>query len=723
MSETIQIGIEKFAAEYSKAMQEYISHGNESALHRAYELGREALYNGQLILDIAKLHSNALLKSLSGASGDETTSIIASSATFLSEFLSPFEMTFRGFMEAVASLKLEIAERRRAEEALRESERYYKSLIENASDIVSLLDTNGNIKYISPSVEKVLGYSQDELLGKNVLQLVHPDDVDSIIEIFSIGRTTPHYSAKFEGRFKHKNEGWLIFESIGKNLIDDPFINGIIFNSRDITDRRNLEDIRRRYEFIVNASKEWMILVNAEHRCEGINDAFCSALSKNPEDIVGRPISEILGILYDEKFIENINKCFLGTEIRHEGWFNLPSYGKRFLELYFYPYHNVKSIVTHVVIAIRDTTSRELAQEEIKLSEEKYRRLFETSKEGVLLADATTGVIADINTFVVEFLGYPREKLLGKKLWEIDAVKNIPASRKAFEEIIKTDSVHHEEVALSTISGDEVRAEFISVTYNVKELRVVQCHLWDITERKKLQEELNRTARQRTEDLKKFALMAQQAQEEERLRIARELHDDICQRLTALNISVNFFEDAVGEHRNISLSRLRSVKKEINNLIDDVRKLSYNLRPSALDHFGLVTALKMFCTEAEKLRGVKVEFETNITKRRRYDPDIEIALYRIAQEAVTNSVTHAKVKNAYFKITEENGYLTLTIADQGTGFNFADFYNRSGSEKHFGLINMRERTELLGGTFNLQSTVGKGTTVSVRVPVRKDHEK
>jgi len=256
----------------------------------------------------------------------------------------------------------------------------------------------------------------------------------------------------------------------------------------------------------------------------------------------------------------------------------------------------------------------------------------------------------------------------------------------------------------------------------VKDSKVVQCHLWDITERKKLQEELDRAAKRRTEDLKRFALLAQQAQEEERHRISRELHDDICQRLTALNLGMNVLEDAVVEQKKISLSRLRSVKREINNLISDVRKISYNLRPSALDHFGLVTALKMFCADFEKTRSVKVDFETNIMAHRRFDPEIEIALYRIAQEAITNSVTHAGTKNAFFKIIEEDGYLTLTIVDHGTGFNLTDFYSRAGSDKHFGLINMRERTEFLGGDFHLNSALGKGTTVGVKVPISASNE-
>ncbi len=340
----------------------------------------------------------------------------------------------------------------------------------------------------------------------------------------------------------------------------------------------------------------------------------------------------------------------------------------------------------------------------------------------MLLLDASTGVIADVNSFALEFLGYPRTSLLGKKLWEIDAVKDIPSSREAFEYAVEKNSVWYDEIELNTATDRKVKVEFICVTYQVKDTKVIQCHLWDITERKRLQEQLNSAAKQRTEDIQRFALLAQQAQEEERQRISRELHDDICQRLTALNLGMNVLEDAVMEQKKVSLPRLRAVKKEINNLISDVRTISYNLRPSALDHFGLASALKMFCAEFEKTRNVKVKFETNITAHRRFNPDVEIALYRIAQEAITNSVSHAGVKSASFKITEENGYLTLTVVDHGAGFDPAEFHSRAGAEKHFGLINMRERSELLGGTFRLESVKGKGTTVGVKVPIGGSNE-
>ncbi len=841
---------DSFRKEYSTAIEEYLVTGSESALVKAYELGRKALDTGQLILGVARLHYDVLLSQLGTAKPEEQTKIIADAATFLIEFLSPFEMTFRGFLEAVSNLRIEISERQRAEEALKQSESYFKSLIENTLDVVTIIDMNGNFKYSSPSSERVFGYSPNKLAGRNFFEFVHPDDIDPLLDVFRKGTNAGELSSTLEFRFKHSGGFWIALESLAKNLLGNPLVEGVILNSRDITDRRNLEEIRRKYEFIANASRELMALVNSDYQFEGVNEAYCVAFAKNREEIVGKRLPETLGDEALYKILKvQIDKCFEGTEVRYEGWLRMPGTGRRFMEIDCYPYKNLHLAVTHVVVSLRDATKRkrneddirrsqrqlaeaqriahigswqwtpstgmvmcseelcnmlglpasfseisfrdfltytvpeerskfeetisgslnpenpfiiehriirpdgsgrifqtrgeaivdegvsvgligtsqdvterELAQQAIRASEAKYRRLFEASKEGILLLNAETGRIIDINTFVIGFLGYQKDDFLGRRLWEIKAINGIPVTQDAFREVVKKESVRFDELELETSSRKRVKVDFVSITYCVEKDKVIQCHLWDITERKLLQEELNDAARQRAEDLRRFARSTQDAQEEERRRISRELHDDICQRLTALGLHMNVFEDSVETQKKISLKQLRSVKKEINNLISEVRAISYNLRPSALDHFGLVTSLHLLASEFEKSTAMQIQFATDVQPHQRYDPEIEIAFYRIAQEALTNSSKHSKASTADLNLTEKGNALFLTISDDGAGFDLDTYPKMMAVEKHFGLMNMRERTEMLGGTFQIDSSRGNGTTVNVSVPLRAKDE-
>lgn len=599
-SRKVQTALDKeFKTEYRNALESYIGTNKERDLYRAYQLGRKALDEADDILDVTRFHADVLLDMLAGLQKEFHGKVIADAHAFFSEFVSPFELTSKGLIDAAVSLKRQIDERQDAEEALQQSERYFRSLIENALDIVTILDKEGTILYISPSGERVFGYSHAEFAGKNILEFVHPEDVDLILELFSTGNDAPFSTARVEFRFRHSNGESLILESIGKKVADSPFVTElVILNSRDITDRRNLEEIRRKYEFIVNASKELMLLVNAEKRLEAVNEACRIALSRNKEDIIGKRIVEILeNRAIRTMFAANISKCLSGAEVKDEGWFDLIGSEKRYLEIDCYPYRNNLLTVTHAIVIVRDTTERKIGEDRIRENQ-----------------------------------------------------------------------------------------------------------------------------RLRAEDLRRYAQLTQRAQEDERRRISRELHDDICQRLTALNFQINVFEDLVGARKRLNKRRLRSVKDEINNLISEVRRISYNLRPSALDHFGLVTAMRLLCSEFEKLHGIQIQFETNVPPHKRFDPEMEIAFYRIAQEALTNCAKHANADAAYLKLAETKSDLSLTLADNGIGFDFGFYVDQRITGKHFGLVNMRERTELLAGTFKVESSCGKGTSINVCVPIKSRKE-
>jgi PAS domain S-box-containing protein len=587
-----------FEAEYGNALEFFVLGSDERALYKAYELGRRALSDRYSVLDMTRLHTESLLKILAGLHNGTREKVITDAAAFFSEFISPFQVTFSGFLETISSLRTVIDERQMAKEALTRSEKYYASIIENALDMVIILDGEGTLKYVSPSGERVIGYTHADFVGRNILEFVHPDDVDHVLELFKEGTNNYYTAVRAEFRFRHKNGEWIILESTGKRLLESPMAKGlIILNAGDITYRRNLEEIRRKYEFIVNASKELMLLVNVDYRLEAVNEACRLALSRNREDIIGKRIEEVL----DNKDLHsilraNISRCLSGAEPRDEGWFDLAGQGTKYLEIDSYPYrnpyHNTRSAVTHAIVIVRDATER-------KSNEDKVRE--------------------------------------------------------------------HQ--------------------------------------------------RQRSEDLRRYAQLTQSAQEDERRRISRELHDDICQRLTAINFQMDVVEGSVESQKKISMRRLHSVKKEINSLISEVRRISSNLRPSALDHFGLITALRLLCSEFEKRYNIEVLFETNIEPHKRLDPEMEIALYRIAQEAFTNLGKHSNAGVACLRMIENDCVLTLTVADDGEGFELSSYPDVRGSGQHFGLINMRERTELLAGTFEIQSSPGNGTSITATVPL------
>ena len=135
----------------------------------------------------------------------------------------------------------DLTEQKQAEEALRKSEERFRALVQNSSDVITILDANGDVRYNSPSIEQILGYSQEELLGQNAFALMHPEDVNTVLSVFTEALSQPGRMAASEFRIRHKNGTWVYLEAIGNNLLTDPTIRGVVVNSRDVTARKQAE--------------------------------------------------------------------------------------------------------------------------------------------------------------------------------------------------------------------------------------------------------------------------------------------------------------------------------------------------------------------------------------------------------------------------------------------------------------------------------------------------
>jgi signal transduction histidine kinase len=221
-------------------------------------------------------------------------------------------------------------------------------------------------------------------------------------------------------------------------------------------------------------------------------------------------------------------------------------------------------------------------------------------------------------------------------------------------------------------------------------------------------EEVHRSNRQ----LHALSQRLMQAQEQERLHLSRELHDESGQLLAGLMVQLGLLErdfdqpDLVGK-------RVGELKQTTNELQDNLHKLAVDLRPASLDHLGLVTALEQYVSEFSEQYNLKVDFDTVGMQRERLPRDVETALFRIVQESLTNVVLHAQASRVDVLLSQRSNHVVATIEDDGVGF----IPTSPTFEEHLGLFGMRERVEMLGGKFTLESSPGKGTTVNVEVPI------
>ncbi len=204
------------------------------------------------------------------------------------------------------------------------------------------------------------------------------------------------------------------------------------------------------------------------------------------------------------------------------------------------------------------------------------------------------------------------------------------------------------------------------------------------------------------------------AQEEERKRIARELHDETSQVLTSLLISLAVLEESLTTQE--ARDRIADTRALAHRTLRAIRSLSIDLRPSALDDLGLLPALRWYVKEYSQKCGIEVEFHSSGFKDR-LPSEMETALYRIVQEALTNTARHGNAHKIRITLQEDENAISASIVDDGTGFDVDAVLRSPVQERRLGLAGMNERAILLDGTLDIHSTPGYGTTVEVRIPI------
>jgi two-component system, NarL family, sensor histidine kinase DegS len=212
------------------------------------------------------------------------------------------------------------------------------------------------------------------------------------------------------------------------------------------------------------------------------------------------------------------------------------------------------------------------------------------------------------------------------------------------------------------------------------------------------------------------------AQEEERRRIAAELHDSLGQLLTSIKLHFNVLEDSDVVRGEDGIQQIREIKGLLDNAISEARNISYDLRPSILDDFGLVPALEVLCDKFGIRSGLKINFQAHNLEARLHNR-IETALYRIAQEALNNVQKHAKASEVSVQVIRTPTTVNLVIEDNGKGFDpeEAERHQYPGTNGYdysgMGLVSMKERVQSLQGTLTIDSTIGKGTDILVEIPL------
>jgi PAS domain S-box-containing protein len=394
------------------------------------------------------------------------------------------------------------------------------------------------------------------------------------------------------------------------------------------------------------------------------------------------------------------------------------------------------------------TTERKRIEDALKTSEVRYRRLFETAKDGILILDADTGRITDANPFLQDLLGYSHTELLGKMLWELGPFKDIAASRGAFRKLQRKEYIRYDNLPLETKGRRHRHVEFVSNVYRENGTRVIQCNIRDITARHQAEvalanfsKELEKRVDERTaelltanrlmkkmldegkraeeritksrERLRNLSRRLQSLLEEERTRISREIHDELGQALTALKLDLSSIRRSlVSDGLSEQSAKIHEIERAVNSIIRTMRRISTELRPGILDELGVAVAIEWMAKDFQNRTGIdcKVTIKAVDTIS---DTVRATAIFRIVQEALTNIMRHAAASQVNVSLEKKDDTLILEVRDNGIGI----MEGRIVDSKSLGLIGIRERVLLLGGEAVISGKPGEGTLVRVTLPV------
>lgn len=354
-----------------------------------------------------------------------------------------------------------------------------------------------------------------------------------------------------------------------------------------------------------------------------------------------------------------------------------------------------------------DITERRVAQQRLQESEFRYRTLFENDWDGIIITDGASGIIIDVNPSLCALFGFDRDHFVGNRFDTVEPLSalqyliNRPVTRREKRDVREADGVRLLKSGGVTIFVDVV------VASSVSEGRLLtQWNLRDVTDRRRSDDRL------RTLSARLLTL-----QDEERRRIARELHDSTGQNLSALQMTLTLLEASIpgaGEDVPRLIGECRGL---LDQSCREIRTLSYLLHPPLLDEMGLVFATKWFVDGFSRRTGLNVEIALDETISRSPIP-IETALYRIVQESFNNIHRHSSCRHSWVRLYRSDNSIVLEIEDDGSGIDPDRLSAFDGSVPSLGvgLLGMRERVKQLRGTFEIQSG-STGTIIRVKLPV------
>ncbi|MBN2297647.1 MAG: PAS domain S-box protein [Deltaproteobacteria bacterium] len=633
-----------------------------------------------------------------------------------------------GDLDFIYGAGVDITERKKIETALRDSEERYRSFVQNLQGI-AYRNTLGNMPiFLHGAVEEITGYTEDDFLKGSPTweQIINPQDRRISMEILPSIRTTPHYATELTYRIIRKDGKIRWIHEYIQNICDETGrvseIQGMIY---DITKTEEAEENLRksdaRYRILAENIQDVIWVLDKNLRYTYISPSVLRFRGYTVEEAMSLPLDKIFTPESHDRLISLAERYLSleqsGAKIDTDRSITME------LEQICKDGSVIWTEVTSSFVLdkngrpdgfvgiTRNITERKRAEESLKESEERYRTIFENT--GTAMAILEENIILSLaNSEFEKLSGFPRHEIEGRKRFT-DFIDSKDTDRLLmYHGLRRKDPLSApRNYEFHFVDKEGVTKDIFTTANMIPGSAKSVLSLLDITEMKKAQEDLMHSR----EQLRNLHKHAQDVREGERTRVAREIHDELGQVLTALKMDLSYLSRKFPQETKPLHTKINLMLKFIDMTIQSVKRITMDLRPGLLDHLGLVPAIEWQADEFQKRTGITCEVTVDpedIT----LDKDQSTTVFRIFQETLTNVARHANASHIKTSLQADDGMLKMIVTDNGKGITRKQIED----SKSFGLMGIRERAYFSGGDVVFTGKKGHGTSVIVSIPIDSD---
>lgn len=598
---------------------------------------------------------------------------------------------------------------------------------------------DGTIVLWNEGARRLYGYEPEEVVGKANASILHTP------ESIKAGKPRQMLDAalrdgKWEGtvtRVRKNGERFTASAVLTPRRNAEGQVIGFLLISKDMSVEITRDEQLRLQSVVLDSAANAIVVTDVKGKIIWVNRAFTNSTGYAEEEVIGQNPRLLKSGKQDKAFYQGMWDTILSGEVWRDTIINRRKDGTFYHEdLTITPIRNTAGSITRFVGIQHDITERRQAEEAQKTSELRYRRLFESAKDGILILDGDTGEIVDANPYLMKTLGYSYEELVGKELWQIGVFKDIAAARDSFEELRDKGYVRYDDLPLETHLGVRIEVEFVSNVYTVGDAKVIQCNIRDITERQLGKRALQETNHKLETTLGELSTTTQQLWQASKLATMGELSASVAHELNnplatvALRVENVLMTMTAGDEQRHSLEVISQEVDRMGTLVNNLLQFSRHSHRQISTVDLRQEIVKSVEFVHYHLRSGKIEVVREFA-----DPLPTIqADHQQLRQLLLNLLTNASdampqggtvTVRAQAGVLRDNEAVLVEFADTGEGIppeNLKKIWDsffttkKEGKGTGLGLAICRRIVEEHGGTIEIYSEVGTGTTVRMLFP-------